>query len=99
MITNNQLIQTTGYLIAIAFAMVLSVTVFIKDILALITFRTSSPAAAEYPRIAVMVKVEVTTTHYSTTEPSSSVLSDSTLIEVSSECYSSTRIGKRNCLS
>ncbi|KAK0435225.1 uncharacterized protein EV420DRAFT_327869 [Desarmillaria tabescens] len=78
--------------------MALSVTVFVKDILALITFRAST-AAPEYPRIAVMVKVEVTTTQYSTVEPSSSVFSDSTFIEVSSECYSGTRVGKRNRLS
>ncbi|KAK0466883.1 uncharacterized protein EV420DRAFT_1758794 [Desarmillaria tabescens] len=92
MITNNQLIQTTGYLFAIAIAMALSVTVFVKDILALITFHTPSAATPEYPRIAVMVKVEVTTTQYSMIEPSSSVFSDSTLIEVSSECYSGARL-------
>ncbi|KAK0466880.1 uncharacterized protein EV420DRAFT_1758791 [Desarmillaria tabescens] len=79
--------------------MALSVTVFVKDILTLITFRAPSADAPEYPRIAVMVKVEVTTTQYSTIEPSSSVFSNSTLIKVSSECYSGTRIGKRNCLS
>ncbi|KAK0466860.1 uncharacterized protein EV420DRAFT_1758775 [Desarmillaria tabescens] len=98
MITNNQLIQTTGYLFAIAIAMALSVTVFVKDILALLTFSASSTVAHEYPRIAVTVKVEVVTTHYSTIEPLSSVSSDSTLVQVSSECYSGSRVGKHNCL-
>ncbi|KAK0466878.1 uncharacterized protein EV420DRAFT_1635916 [Desarmillaria tabescens] len=91
MITNNQLIQTTSYLFAIAIAMVLSVMVFVKDILALITFRTSCTAVPEYPRIPVAVKVEVVTTQYSTVEPSSS-FSDSTLIEISSERYGGARL-------
>ncbi|KAK0203124.1 hypothetical protein DFS33DRAFT_1385481 [Desarmillaria ectypa] len=98
MISNNQFIQTTGYLFAIAIAMVLSVSVFVKDILALLTFNASSTAVSEYPHIAVTVKVEVVTTQYSTIEPSSSVSSDSTLVEVSSECYSGARLGKRSCL-
>ncbi|KAK0466900.1 uncharacterized protein EV420DRAFT_1743475 [Desarmillaria tabescens] len=96
MITNNQLIQTTSYFFAIAIAMALSVTVFVKDIFTLMIFRTPSTAAAEYPGIAVVVKVEVTTTQYSTIEPSLSVFSDSTFIAVSSECYNGTRTGKRN---
>ncbi|KAK0466867.1 uncharacterized protein EV420DRAFT_1635907 [Desarmillaria tabescens] len=99
MISNNQLIQTIGYLFAVVIAIALSVTVFVKDILALMTFRVSPSVTPEYPRIAVMVKVEVTTTQYSTIEPSSLVSSDSTLVEVSSQCYSGSRIGKRNRLS
>ncbi|KAK0202490.1 hypothetical protein DFS33DRAFT_1340559 [Desarmillaria ectypa] len=98
MITNNQLIQTTGYLFAIALAMALSVLAFVKDILALLTFSASSTAAPEYPHIAITVKVEVVTTQYSTIESSSSVLSDSTLVEVSSGCYIGVGVGKRSCL-
>ncbi|PBK99830.1 hypothetical protein ARMGADRAFT_1059849 [Armillaria gallica] len=99
MITINQFIQTTSYLFAIAIAMALSVSVFVKDILALLTFRASSTAAPEYPRIAVTVKVEVVTTRYSTTEPTSCVTYDSsTLVKLSSECYSNARVGKRNRL-
>ncbi|KAK0239251.1 hypothetical protein EDD85DRAFT_951462 [Armillaria nabsnona] len=99
MITNNQFIQTTSYLFAIAIAMALSVLVFVKDILALLTFRASSTAAPECPRIAVTVKVEVVTTQYSTIEPSSCVTYDSsTLVKLSSECYSNARVGKRNRL-
>ncbi|KAK0202496.1 hypothetical protein DFS33DRAFT_1384851 [Desarmillaria ectypa] len=88
MITNNQFIQTTYYLFAVAIATALLVTGFVKDILALLTFRASSTAAPEYPHIAVMVKVEVTTVQYSTIELSRSVSSDCTLVEMSSECYS-----------
>ncbi|KAK0202487.1 hypothetical protein DFS33DRAFT_1384840 [Desarmillaria ectypa] len=98
MITNNQLIQTTGYLFAIALAMALSVLAFVKDILALLTFSASSTAAPEYPHIAVAVKVEVVTTQYSTIESSSSMSSDSTFVEVTSTCYSGSRLGKRDCL-
>ncbi|KAK0214884.1 hypothetical protein IW262DRAFT_249074 [Armillaria fumosa] len=98
MITNNQFIQTTSYLFAIAIAMALSVLAFVKDTLALLTFRASI-AAPEYPRIAVTVQVEVVTTHYSTSEPSSCVTYDSsTMVKVSSECYSNARAGKRNRL-
>ncbi|KAK0188560.1 hypothetical protein F5146DRAFT_671407 [Armillaria mellea] len=100
MITNNQFIQTTSYFFAIAIAMALSVLAFVKDILALLTtFRASSTASPEYPRIAVTVKVEVVTTQYSTSEPSSCVTyNSSTLVKLSSECYSNTRVGKRNRL-
>ncbi|KAK0202477.1 hypothetical protein DFS33DRAFT_904067 [Desarmillaria ectypa] len=98
MIFNNQLIQTTGYLFAIALAMALSVLAFVKDILALLTFSASFTSAPEYPRIAITVKVEVVTTQYSTIESSSSVSSDSTFVEVSSECYIGAGAGKRSCL-
>ncbi|KAK0239237.1 hypothetical protein EDD85DRAFT_829517 [Armillaria nabsnona] len=93
--TNNQSIQTISYLFAIAIAMALSVSVFAKDILALLPFCAPSTAAPECPRITVAVKVEV---QYSMIEPSSLVSSDSTFFKVSSECYSGPRIGKRSCL-
>ncbi|KAK0489272.1 hypothetical protein IW261DRAFT_1641210 [Armillaria novae-zelandiae] len=96
MITNTQFIQTTSYLFAIAIAMALSVLAFVKDTLTLLTFRAST-AAPEYPRIAVTVKVEVVTTQYSMSEPSSCVTYDSsTMVKLSSECYSNARPGKRN---
>ncbi|SJL04166.1 uncharacterized protein ARMOST_07526 [Armillaria ostoyae] len=96
MITNNQFIQTTSYLFAIAIAMALSVLALVRDILALLTFSALFPAH-EYPHIAVTVKVEIT--QYSTTSIEPSVSSDSTLITVSSECYSGARVGKRSGLS
>ncbi|KAG7445088.1 uncharacterized protein BT62DRAFT_920837 [Guyanagaster necrorhizus] len=98
MINNNQLIQAAGFLFAIAIAMALSVLAFVKDILALLSFRASSTVAPEYPRIVVTVKVDVVTTQNSTIEPLSSVSSDSTFVQVSSECYSGARGGKRSCL-
>lgn len=97
MINNNQLIQAAGFLFAIAIAMALSVLAFVKDILALLSFRASSTVAPEYPRIVVTVKVDVVTTQNSTIEPLSSVSSDSTFVQVSSECYSGARGGKRSC--
>ncbi|KAK0501640.1 hypothetical protein EDD18DRAFT_1347713 [Armillaria luteobubalina] len=98
MFTNNQFIQTTSYLFAFAIAMALSVLAFVNDTLALLTFRAST-AAPGYPRIAVTVQVEVVTTQYSTGEPSSCVTYDSsTMVKLSSECYSNARAGKRNRL-
>ncbi|KAK0501638.1 hypothetical protein EDD18DRAFT_1347711 [Armillaria luteobubalina] len=70
-------------------AMALSVLALVKDFLALLTFK--APAAREYPRIAVMVKVE--TTQYSTTSVESS---ESTSVTV---CWGGAREGKRRRLS
>ncbi|KAK0466911.1 uncharacterized protein EV420DRAFT_1635945 [Desarmillaria tabescens] len=94
MITNNQFIQTTCYMFAVAIATALLVTGFVKDILTFLefwTWSTKDTISPDHLRIAVMVKVEVTTTHYSTTEPLRSVSSDCALVNISSKCYSGTQ--------
>ncbi|SJL04113.1 uncharacterized protein ARMOST_07473 [Armillaria ostoyae] len=91
MITNNQFIQTICYLFAVAIATALLVTVFVKDILAFVeiwAWSTKTSIMSDHRPITVMVKVEVTTTHYSAVEPFHSVSSDCALVEISSECYS-----------
>ncbi|PBK69176.1 hypothetical protein ARMSODRAFT_957511 [Armillaria solidipes] len=93
MITNNQFIQTICYLFAVAIPTALLVTVFVKDILAFLgiwAWSTKTSIMSDHRPITVMVKVEVTTTHYSMVEPLHSVSSDCALVEVSSECYSGT---------
>ncbi|KAK0438030.1 hypothetical protein EV421DRAFT_2021408 [Armillaria borealis] len=93
MITNNQFIQTICYLFAVAIATALLVTVFVKDLLAFVevwAWSTKTSIMSDHRPITVMVKVEVTTTHYSTVGPLHSVSSDCALVEISSECYSGT---------